>query len=142
MWKAARDRKGQALVEFALILPAIIFLLMAIMEGGRILSAYLELQSVARDCARYASIRCTVANVPEAQVETWVSDTLRPYINGQLTSLQDTRLTVEFVRSTNGMSEVWVELTLKYSLNVVTPIISDLTGNPVTLTSRLIMRSE
>ena len=140
--KAARDNRGQALVEFALILPVIVFLLMAIMEGGRIFSAYIELQSVARDGARYASIHCTMANVPEAQVATWVSDTLATYISTRLVTLDDGRLLVEFDRNTDGMSEVWVELTLRYSLNVVTPIISDLTGNPMALASRMIMRSE
>lgn len=142
MAKATRDSRGQALVEFALILPVIIFLLMAIMEGGRIFSAYIELQSVARDGARYASIHCTTANVPEAQIETWVSNTLAAYINGRLASLDDSSLLVEFDRNTDGTSEVWVELTLRYSLNVVTPIISDLTGNPMALGSRMIMRSE
>ena len=102
----------------------------------------MELQSVARDGARYASIHCTVANVPESQVATWVSDTLAPFINGRLAALDDSRLTVEFDRNTDGISEVWVELTLRYSLDVVTPIISDLTGNPMGLASRMIMRSE
>lgn len=142
MWKVVKDKRGQSLVEFALVLPVIIFLLMAIMEGGRIFSAYVELQSVARDGARYASIHCTVANVPESQVATWVSDTLAPFINGRLAALDDSRLTVEFDRNTDGISEVWVELTLRYSLDVVTPIISDLTGNPMGLASRMIMRSE
>ena len=113
VWKVVKDKRGQSLVEFALVLPVIIFLLMAIMEGGRIFSAYVELQSVARDGARYASIHCTVANVPESQVATWVSDTLAPFINGRLAALDDSRLTVEFDRNTDGISEVWVELTLR-----------------------------
>ena len=42
--KLIKQNKGQTVVEFALVLPVLIFLLLAIMEGGRIFAAYLEAQ--------------------------------------------------------------------------------------------------
>lgn len=47
-------RKGQGLVEFALILPILILLLLGIAEGAHIIQAYIGAQSAARAAARYA----------------------------------------------------------------------------------------
>ncbi len=47
--------RGQALVEFALILPVLLMILMVIIEVGRLFSAWLIVENVARESARYAS---------------------------------------------------------------------------------------
>ncbi|MFC1975648.1 TadE/TadG family type IV pilus assembly protein [Chloroflexota bacterium] len=47
-------QKGQSLVEFALILPLLLMLLLGIIEGGRIIWAYITVQNAAREAARYA----------------------------------------------------------------------------------------
>jgi hypothetical protein len=49
-----RKTKGQGLVEFALILPLLLLLLLGIIEGGRIIWAYVTVQNAAREAARYA----------------------------------------------------------------------------------------
>jgi len=46
--------KGQGLVEFALILPLLLMLILGIIEGGRIIWAYVTVQNAAREAARYA----------------------------------------------------------------------------------------
>ncbi|MDX1521613.1 MAG: TadE family protein, partial [Anaerolineae bacterium] len=46
--------KGQSLVEFALILPVLLMLLLGIIEGGRIIWAYVTVQNAAKNAARYA----------------------------------------------------------------------------------------
>ena len=46
--------KGQGLVEFALILPILLMLLLGIVEGGRIIWAYVTVQNAAREATRYA----------------------------------------------------------------------------------------
>ncbi len=46
--------KGQGLTEFALILPILLLLLLGIIEGGRIIWAYITVQNAAREAARYA----------------------------------------------------------------------------------------
>ena len=55
MKRLMRNQKGQAVVELAIVLPILILLFMAILEGGRIFTGYIELQTAARDGARYAS---------------------------------------------------------------------------------------
>ncbi len=49
-----KNKRGQGLVEFALILPLLMMLLLGIIEGGRIIWAYVTVQNAAREAARYA----------------------------------------------------------------------------------------
>ena len=53
---ARKLRRGQAMVEFALIAPLFFFLLFAIIEGGRFVFYYEMLSSATREGARYAII--------------------------------------------------------------------------------------
>lgn len=47
-------RNGQSLVEFALILPILILLLLGIAEGAHVIQSYLSAQFAVREAARYA----------------------------------------------------------------------------------------
>jgi Flp pilus assembly protein TadG len=49
-------RRGQGLVEFALALPLLLFLAMAIADFGRILLVYAELGGGVREALRYAIV--------------------------------------------------------------------------------------
>lgn len=133
-----RKNKGQTVVEFALVLPVLIFLLLAIMEGGRIFAAYIELQNAARDGARYAAINCPSK---EQEQEAWVNGNLIPLINSRLSTLDSGIIGIAFDRK-KDKSEIWAEVTLTYPLPITTPIISNITGNPFTLSSKMAMRSE
>jgi hypothetical protein len=131
--KLIRQNKGQTVVELALVLPVLIFLLLAIMEGGRIFAAYLELQNAARDGARYAAIHCP----EDSKWDTWVSGELTTWIHGRLSMLGSSNLTIECAKKSSS-----VEVVLKYPLPVTTPIISSLTGNPLNLSVQMAMRRE
>lgn len=50
----SKKKRGQGLVEFALILPVILLLFCIIIESGRLLHAYTTVQHAAREGARYA----------------------------------------------------------------------------------------
>lgn len=51
-----RDEQGQNLVEFALLLPVLMYLLMGIMQFGLIFLAYVTVNNAAREGARWGSI--------------------------------------------------------------------------------------
>lgn len=135
--------EGQALAELALILPVLILLFLAIMEGGRIMSAYIETQSAARDGCRFAAINCTTLLVPEADVAAWAADILAPWVCSRLSSLDPGKVSLMFQRTVDGTEgEVWVEVTLRYPLEIASPVIGSLIGNPFNLESQVVMRGE
>jgi len=47
-------QRGQSLVEFALILPILVLLLLGIFEGGHIIQAYISAQNASQQAARFA----------------------------------------------------------------------------------------
>jgi len=136
MFRLIKNTKGQAVVEFALVLPVFIFLLLVIMEGGRILGGYLELQNAARDGVRWAAIH---TDKTEADVTAYVKERLVFLDHSKM----DDPNNVDLVRKqTPNGKDRWAELTLKYPLEILTPIISNLVGNPFNLEVKMVMRSE
>ena len=53
--KTAKRKKAQSIVEFALILPLLLFVILAIIEFGRLLVIYITVSTSAREGARYGS---------------------------------------------------------------------------------------
>lgn len=53
-----RNAKGQSLVEFALVLPIFMLLVMGIIDGGRAIFAFNQMSQATRDVARVASVTC------------------------------------------------------------------------------------
>lgn len=53
--RLAQRHRGQGLVEFALILPLLLLLVLGIIEAGRLLVIYSSVQAASREAARYAS---------------------------------------------------------------------------------------
>ncbi len=48
------SKKGQSLVEFALLLPILLLLMLGIIEGARVMWAYITVQNAAKEAAHYA----------------------------------------------------------------------------------------
>lgn len=141
MKRFIKNAKGQSSVEFALVLPVLILLLLGIMEFGRIFAGYLELQNAARDGARYAAIHARP--VKDADLTTWRAAYLEPWVDKNFVLLEPSKVTDNFVRAKNASGQdIWVTLTLTYPMQVTTPIISSITGNPVNLRAEMTMRSE
>lgn len=53
-----RSTHGQSLVEFALVLPIFLLLVMGIIDGGRAIFAFNQMSQASRDVARVASVTC------------------------------------------------------------------------------------
>jgi Flp pilus assembly protein TadG len=58
----AREERGQSIVEFAIVLPVLAFVLFAILQFGITLNNYVTLTSAARDGARKGAVSRTVAD--------------------------------------------------------------------------------
>src|SRR4249919_3588867 len=55
-------RRGQGLVEFALIVPVFLFFLLLAVDFGRLLFTYIQLSNTAREAAAYAAFNPTTDN--------------------------------------------------------------------------------
>lgn len=139
MKRFIRENRGQALVEFALVLPALILLLLGIMEFGRVFASYLELQNVARDGVRYAAVHSEITDMAILRSNT------KDYVYGRLAMLNPDVLLDPANFSLDlrgGGQDYWLELKLKYQLEINTPVISSIIGNPFELESKMSMRKE
>jgi hypothetical protein len=75
---AARRSSGQSLVEFALVFPIIILLVMAFAEIGRAVFAYNTIANAARQGARVAAVN-QLADVTECDASRPVEDPYEPH---------------------------------------------------------------
>ena len=94
-----KKRRGQAMVEFALILPVFILILLGIMEFGLVFHQYLVVTAASREGARVAALGGTdaetrtivnnsAASVNTGQLTTTITPTVR--VKGQTVSVQVT----------------------------------------------------
>ena len=58
-----RHGRGQAIVEFALILPIFVLLLVGVLDFGRAIYAYNTINNAAREGGRLATVDQTVADI-------------------------------------------------------------------------------
>jgi len=56
LFSLKKGQKGQALVEFALVLPLLLLLILLAVQFGFILNAYITLTHLSREGARYAAV--------------------------------------------------------------------------------------
>lgn len=64
--RRGQEDRGTALVEFAIVLPVLVVLLVGIVEAGRVLAAQVALQGAARDGARVLALGGSSAEVEQA----------------------------------------------------------------------------
>jgi hypothetical protein len=56
LWKKARDDRGAAMVEFALVMPVLLLVLLGIMDFGRALNYWINQTHLANQGARWAVV--------------------------------------------------------------------------------------
>lgn len=124
------NKKGQSMVELALILPIIIFLFMGMVEFSRIFGSYLLVAHASREGARMASIGRT-----DEEVRTNVTNKVNilnvSELQIQFTPEDDARITGEDVR-----------VCVKYKLQIYAPVISSIVSNPFEMEANTYMRVE
>ncbi len=129
--KLLKKRKGQSLVETALVLPVILLILTAIIDFGLLFNHYLIVSNASREGARGASvgktneqIRNTVKNVASTLDETKLSITITP------DGLTDRR------------AGTTVTVAVRYQYSMITPIIAAIIPGPLDLEGDTTMRCE
>lgn len=134
-----RHRDGQSLVEFALVIPLVLLLLMGLFDFGRAIYAYNTISNAARDGARRAIVdqstispnlyvaereaaqQATALGIDEADETQVHLDVLKP------------NLTDNCIAESERVGCVAV-VTVRWQFQAITPIIGSFIG-PITLSS-------
>ena len=135
-----RDRsRGQSLVELALILPVVLLLTLIAIDFGRVYLGWVNLQSMARVAANYASNHPTAWATNDTATKTTYQNQIRadakqnncalPLVSGVQTAPDPA-----FAPSTDlgGTAQVQLSCTFR----ILTPIISNIIGSGGNLSAR------
>jgi len=125
-----KHEKAQALVEMALILPILLLLLVGICEFGRILGAYMLINNLARDGARYG-----VVGHNEAAIEALVISECSWLDEANL----DVQVSPADAYRRKGET-LGVQVT--YHIEPMTPLLASIVAGPVALNATCNMRIE
>ncbi|OJV66642.1 MAG: hypothetical protein BGO41_04255 [Clostridiales bacterium 38-18] len=125
-----KSSKGQSLVEFALVMPLLMLILIGIIEFGFMFSGYLTLTNASREAARVISLGGTY-NEAEARIEDVV---------GILNS-EDVIFHTSVDVSTLDRGDS-ITVTLSYPYHFLTPFLTPLFGGELKLESSATLRVE
>ena len=140
-------RPGQALVEFAFVVTMMMLMTMAIIDLGRGVFYFNELSNAAREGARVGAV-CLGSSCPAQICQQVVNEATVPDLVttdcGSMTSTvtangtvwTDGALTITVVQGTapaNGVPGNPDSVTLSYQFSLITPLLGNLVGNPLTL---------
>ena len=128
--KQIKNRKGQAMVEFVLILPVFLLLLLGMVDLSRVISANFVLENAARSAARVGVVSNSDTDIINA-------------IENGTESLDETRITYIITPSegTRGSGDE-LRVEIDYTVDILTPIVSNVLGNSIPISGKTIMRVE
>lgn len=125
-----KNKKGQAIVELAIILPFLLFLIIGMVDCGRIMNAYLVTTNASREGARQASVGKNDAEVI-ASIQNAADSLDTP-------SLQITIIPQASER-TRGTE---VRVSISYPIKIITPLMGQIISNPYVVETSTSMRVE
>lgn len=131
-----RRRAGQALPEFAIVLPVLMLVVLIAIDVGRLFYAWVTINNATRIAANYAAAAPTASFGAGSEYETVVRNESQ---NANCTLA--TVSTPTFAPDTNVGSNATVSLSC--SFEILTPFIGGFIGDPVTLaaTSTFVVRT-
>jgi len=129
MYKSFKNSKGQAVVEFAMILPILMLMLLGVVEFGRFYNASLMVNNASREGARSASFGGTTLEVEQR-------------VDSVATSLDTSRITVTISPAGTKSRGDMVTVTVNYDIDPLTPMIGIITGGTLHLKAETVMRVE
>jgi Flp pilus assembly protein TadG len=132
-----RRSKGQGLVEFALIFPILILIIVAVFDVGRLVFAYNTITNAAREATRFGIVDQTAAAIKAEAVNQATSLGLAP-----------ANVVVEFCNPVTSVCtttkptslDALVKVRVSYAWSAITPIIGNLIGpKTITADSRMVI---
>lgn len=128
--ESLKKKSGQAIVEFALILPVFILMLMGLLEFGLFFNSYINVTFASKEGARIASLD---TNATTQTVESSITATMP----------SSGTVTVTVSPPAPRVTGATVTVTVTRQHTFMTPIISAVVpSNPYTISAVTAMRSE
>ena len=130
MRRLLRTERGQTMVETAIVLPVVVFMLVAMVDAGRVFHAWLVVTNSAREGARAGAARQdwpTMTTRIEASMSGWLCDG----VDATCTPTND-----------EGPSGTPVRVQVSRDVTLLSPLIAVLWGNIVTVTGDATMQLE
>lgn len=131
-----RNQSGQAVVEFALVIPLLLILIIGVVELSRAWNAKQVITNTARE-----ALRAAVVDDP-----TFTQDAMYARIEDQLSlaALDPSRAQVTFQGWKSGTGSLaLIELSYQFDFDILGPLMEWASGNrSVTLRSGFVMRNE
>jgi Flp pilus assembly protein TadG len=143
-----RPQAGQTAVEFALILPILVLILMGVFDFGRAFYAYSVVANAAREGARAgvyfrATADEVTAGVYSAATNARVISETARAINKYWIGLETGPTAPQVWRSPPSVTPGTISVTVSYSFRPVTPVIDAfLTNHKMTLVASSVMGLE
>lgn len=122
---------GQAMVEFALVLPILIFLIAGIIDFGWIFGNQLLVNNACREAARYNAIHYNVDQMTIANATVKAEE----IIESRAPTLKSNNVNV-------SKSNESITVYLESDIFVITPFLSAIVGDTFTLESTCTMKLE
>lgn len=128
--RVIRNQKGQALVEFAIVLPLLLLIIMGILQFGMMINSYLTVQNASREGARAGIVGTSYLDI-------------KNLILSDSPNLDPTCLTVDITPGeSQKQSGSTLTVSVIYRYKLIVPIISSLFNNEVMLNGSTSMRIE
>jgi len=137
--RARRSRSGQSLVEFSLILPVTLLVILAGLDFGRVFLGWVELHAMARHGADFAAENPEAWNTtnPDTAAKAEYLRQMQAEASGINCTLPSPLPAPSFVNGVNGSNGIGTPVTVRVTcqFSLLTPIISALLGNPLPVTA-------
>lgn len=136
-FKSKKDKRedGQAMVEFALILPIFLLILCGIIDFGWLFYNQLSLNNACREGARYAVVNTAEGADTQAIINHIENTTTTVFANDGV------RIDIEYT-SPGDPTQGDIKVALEADISFFTPVLSTIMGKEKTITSTVIMRVE
>ena len=135
MLKRSRKEDGQAMVEFALVLPIFLLILCGIIDFGWLFYNQLSLNNACREGARYAVVN-TADNADTLAITNHIENlTTTVFANNGVD------ITVTYSSPADPTSGD-ITVSLEADISFFTPVLSTVLGKEKTITSTVIMKVE
>ncbi|MBE6819606.1 MAG: pilus assembly protein [Ruminococcaceae bacterium] len=133
--KKCRGEDGQAMVEFALILPIFLLILCGIIDFGWLFYNQLSLNNACREGARYAVVNTAEGYGTQAIINHIENVTTTVFANDGV------RIDVEYTTPSDPTAGD-VTVSMEADISFFTPVLSTVLGEERTITSTVVMKVE